>query len=148
MKSILIFNHQALKVFLSVLYLFACSSLYAIGGDDPIGGIDIIVKKDPSSRPVVSFSLNGQEIKKFNGLKMNDRVVFLSTVMAKKIVKSSKKGAFGDAGKLSKLLAKSMGKNWCGPCRMEKEKKRIVHKFKLRSQEWKEGISAFITAEF
>ena len=49
------------------------SPAFAQGGDDPISGIDIIIKKNPSSQPVTKTSLSRLEITQFNQLKGRDR---------------------------------------------------------------------------
>nr|WP_320135142.1 hypothetical protein [uncultured Amphritea sp.] len=84
----------------------------AIGGNDPIEGIDIIIKKDPGSHPIKPFSLDGREIKMLNGLKGADRPTFVLKTVAKHI---GADGAFVQSG------MKALGDIWCGPCKMVNE---------------------------
>lgn len=88
------------------------SPALARGGNDPITGIDIIIKKDPSSQPIKPFSLNGGEIKTLNGLKGANRPAFVLKTVAKRI------GA-GDSFVQSGM--KELGDIWCGPCKMANE---------------------------
>lgn len=88
------------------------SPALAIGGDDPIPGIDIIVKEDPGSRPINPFSLTGNEVKTLNGLKGAERPTFVLKATAKRI-------DAGDAFVQSGM--KALGDIWCGPCKMINE---------------------------
>ena len=49
--------------FLKILALSAIlavpTQVFAQGGDDPIDGIDIIIKKDPGSQPIMPFGFTG-----------------------------------------------------------------------------------------
>jgi hypothetical protein len=85
------------------------SPALAVGGNDPITGIDIIIMKDPSSQPIKPFSLNGGDIKMLNGLKGADRPAYVLKTIAKRI----------DAG--DEFVAsgmKALDDIWCGPCKM------------------------------
>ncbi|QCO55345.1 hypothetical protein EOK75_05880 [Pseudorhodobacter turbinis] len=85
------------------------SPALAIGGNDPIPGIDIIIKKDPGSQPIKPFSLNGGEIKMLNGLKGADRPAFVLKTVAKHI---------GEDGEFVGSGMKALGDIWCAPCKM------------------------------
>lgn len=85
------------------------SPALAIGGDDPIEGIDIIIKKNPGSKPINPYSLTGIEIKMLNELKGVDRPAFVLKTIAKHI---GEDGEFIDSG------MKALGDIWCGPCKM------------------------------
>lgn len=88
------------------------SPAFAIGGDDPIEGIDIIVKEDPGSHPIKPFSLTGGEIKQLNALKGADRPTFVLKRVAGRI----------DAGQsFVKSGMNALGDIWCGPCKMADE---------------------------
>ena len=54
---------------------------YGIGGDDPIEGIDIIIKKNPGSKPITNFSLGNGAIKQANALEGKKRVGYLTKVI-------------------------------------------------------------------
>jgi hypothetical protein len=88
------------------------SPALAIGGDDPIEGIDIIIKKNPGSQKILPLSLTGGELKKLNALKGADRPAFVLKATAKHI------GA-GDAFVASGM--KALDDIWCGPCKMVNE---------------------------
>jgi hypothetical protein len=85
------------------------SPALAIGGNDPISGIDIIIKKNPDSRPIKPFSLNGGEIKTLNDLKGSDRPAYVLKAVAKRIEAGDE---FVQSG------MKMLGDIWCGPCKM------------------------------
>ncbi|WP_417244840.1 hypothetical protein [Celeribacter sp.] len=85
------------------------SPALAIGGDDPIPGIDIIIKKNPGSKPINPYSLTGSEIKMLNQLKGADRPVFVLKTVAKHI---------GEDGEFVGSGMKALGDIWCGPCKM------------------------------
>lgn len=59
--------------------------VWAQGGDDPIEGIDIIVKEDPSAAPIRPYSLSGRDLDGFNALNGDDRPAYLMAVIAKHI---------------------------------------------------------------
>ena len=54
------------------------SAAFAQGGDDPISGIDIIMKKDPSQEPIKPVSFGEEELKKLNSLKGMDRPALIA----------------------------------------------------------------------
>lgn len=85
---------------------------FAIGGNDPIPGIDIIIKKDPGSKPIQPFSLNEREIKQLNALKGSDRPAFVLKSVAGRIDADE---SFVNSG------MKVLGDIWCGPCKMVDE---------------------------
>lgn len=123
---------------LGMVMTLGISPANAQGGDDPIGGIDIIVKKDPASRPVAEISFSGREVKQFNQLKGRDRSAYLAKVLAPHLAK------FGEGrtqDEWAKVLAEALGNSWCGPCR-------TGDKNLTRTVKFKDGISAFITATF
>lgn len=88
---------------------------FAEGSDDPIPGIDIIVEKDPSEVPVMKFTLNDGEMKKFNSLKGKERTEFLAGVITRYLLDLGPKSSPDD---LRAMLMEGMGGSWCGPCRM------------------------------
>jgi len=114
------------------------SPALAQGGDDPIPGIDIIIKKDPSSQPVVEFSLSGGEMKRFNALKGADRSAYLAKIAAPHLAKV---GEGRSEKEWAEMLTKALGDSWCGPCKM-------VGETLAQDVKMKDGISAFITATF
>jgi len=58
---------------------------FAQGGDDPIPGIDIIIKEDPASRPIKPFSVGKSSMKRLNSLNGDDRPAYLMSLIAKRI---------------------------------------------------------------
>lgn len=111
----------------SALSLAALSALpaNAIGGNDPIPGIDIIIKKNPGSRPIKPFSLSGGQLKKLNGLKGKDGAMYLAKIIAKHLAGQECCGKI-NAGD---LIASPLIKEWCAPCKMADE---ISFKFKAQ----------------
>lgn len=86
----------------------------AIGGDDPIEGIDIIIKKNPGSKPIIPFSLTDGQLEKLSGLKQKDGARFLSKIIADHIAKA------GGGGKVDvqDLSFAALADEWCAPCKM------------------------------
>jgi len=92
--------------------MLASAPALAQGGNDPIEGIDIIIKKDPGSHPIKPFSLGAGQIKTLNQLKGADRPTFVLKSIAGRI----------DAGdSFVQSGMKALGKIWCGPCKMADE---------------------------
>lgn len=88
------------------------SPMWAQGGDDPIPGIDIIIKEDPSLVPIKPFSFDTAEMKQINALKGNDRPAYALKLIAREIGAG---GAFVASG------AKALEGIWCGPCKTDRE---------------------------
>lgn len=88
----------------------------AIGGDDPIGGIDIIIKKDPGSQPIKPFSLSEGQLEKLSGLKQKDGARFLSEIIAEHITKADGNG--GGKVSVQDLSFVALADEWCAPCKM------------------------------
>ena len=86
--------------------VFSITAL-AQGGDDPIEGIDIIIKRDPSSQPIKPFSLNYEEIKQINAIKGVGRMELILKAAAKR---TKTQDGFVKSG------MGVMGKDWCGEC--------------------------------
>jgi len=104
------FNIFTTTAFTTAALIIGLSSpIWAQGGDDPIAGIDVILKKDPSSKPIKPFSFNASEIKQINALKGDDRPHYALKLIAEDI------GA-GEAFVASGM--KAFDDIWCGPCKM------------------------------
>jgi len=97
---------------ISASLMLAAAPALAQGGNDPIEGIDIIVKKDPSSQPIKPFSLDEGQIKTLNRLKDADRRTFVLKSIAGRI-------EAGESFVPSGMTA--LGEIWCGPCKMADE---------------------------
>lgn len=65
------------------------------GGDDPMPGIDIIIKEDPSLVPIPPASPSRGQLKKLSKLKGSDSAQYLSKIIAGHIKKH------GGGGKVS-----------------------------------------------
>jgi hypothetical protein len=106
------FNKRKFIAVTTALTLTAIAGLspaLAAGGNDPIKGIDIIIKKDPGSQPIKPFSLGGSELEKLNAFQGTDRPRFVLKTIGTRL----------DAGKgfvTSGMTA--LGKIWCAPCKM------------------------------
>lgn len=64
--------------------LTSIAPAYAIGGNDPISGIDIIIKKNPGSKPIKPFEVDERTLAHLNELKGDDRAEFLMKVIAER----------------------------------------------------------------
>lgn len=89
---------------------------YAQGGNDPISGIDMIIKEDPGSRPIRPLSLSTREIKQLNKLKGNARPKFLAKVITPRLAKISERAEASI--NWNKELQQGLSDHWCGPCKM------------------------------
>jgi len=105
-------NFIATAAAISASLMLAAAPALAQGGDDPIEGIDIIVKRDPASQPIKPFSLDSGQIKTLNRLKGADRPTFVLKSIAGRIEAGE---SFVPSG------MKALGKIWCGPCKMADE---------------------------
>ena len=84
--------------------LFSASAL-AQGGDDPISGLDIIVKEDPSLAKVKPFSMTDEEMAQLNRITGIGRMELILKAAAKR---SGADESFVKSGMTV------MGKDWCG----------------------------------
>jgi len=89
--------------------LFSITAL-AQGGNDPISGIDIIMKRDPSSQPIKPFSMTPDEIAQLNKIKGVGRMELILKAAAKRVEVKDAHDRFAKSGMAV------MGKDWCGEC--------------------------------
>lgn len=82
-------------------------SAFAQGGNDPIPGVDIIIKRDPSSQPIKPFSMTPDEIAQLNKIKGVGRMELILKAAAKR---ADVQDGFVKSG------MSVMGKDWCGEC--------------------------------
>lgn len=104
-------------------------------GNKEIAAMSVAIHLGAARKPTVNFSLTAREIKQFNTLKGEARSRYLAKVMADRM------GKFGDSRQISKAFSKSIGDSWCGSC--QSVETRIDG-----GPEFRDGISAFITASF
>lgn len=82
----------------------------AQGGDDPISGIDIIMKEDPSLAPVMNVGFTPDQLKKINSVKDMDRPSYMAMIGAQYAHKATKgaqpKGGWED------VFKQALIKNW------------------------------------
>lgn len=96
----------------TALMVSFANPIWAQGGDDPMPGIDIIIKEDPSLVPAKPMTFDQAQMKQINALKGDDRPIYALKVIAEEI--GAGKG-FVAAG------AKAFDGIWCGPCKMADE---------------------------
>ena len=92
------------------LALIYSTAAFAQGGDDPIEGIDIIVKKDPSQEAIMAGSFNPDELKVLNTLKGMDRPAYMAKVGAS-YAQEATRGAQPKGG-WKAVFQKALVKNW------------------------------------
>lgn len=85
------------------------SPALAAGGNDPIGGIDIIILKDPSFQRIKPFSFEGSELEKLNTLQGADRSDFVLETIA---------AHMGAGAGFVKSGMGALGKIWCADCKL------------------------------
>ena len=69
----------------STLMAAGTTTGFAQGGNDPISGIDIIIKEDPGSQRIKPFSVGKSSMKRLNSLNGDDRASYLMSLIAKRI---------------------------------------------------------------
>lgn len=113
----MITRRNTLLAGLSALMLSLTTPLpvLATGGDDPISGIDIIIKENPSLVPIKPFSLTDGQLEKLSGLKQKDGARFLSKIIADHIAKA---GGGGGKVDVQDLSFAALADEWCAPCKM------------------------------
>lgn len=82
---------KLLKLSLLSLTLAVPSLSLAAGGNDPIKGIDIIIKEDPGSQPIANIPFTDSEMSQYNELRENDRPTYLNKVIVPKLERVNKK---------------------------------------------------------
>lgn len=102
---------KLLKLSLLSLTLAVPSLSFAAGGNDPITGIDIIIKKDPSSQPIANISFTDSEINQYNELRENDRPAYLTKVIVPKLERVNKKYNYDI--KWNSIIEKGVEQQWC-----------------------------------
>lgn len=100
-----------LKLSLLSLTLVLPSLVFAAGGSDPITGIDIIIKKDPSSQPIANIPFTDSEMNQYNELRENDRPAYLNKVILPKLERVNKK--YNYSIKWDDIIAKGIEQQWC-----------------------------------
>lgn len=102
---------KLLKLSLLSLTLAVPSLSLAAGGNDPITGIDIIIKKDPSSQPIANIPFNDSEISQYNELRENDRLAYLNKVIVPKLERVNQKYNYDI--KWNPIIEKGIEQQWC-----------------------------------
>lgn len=107
------FLSHATALFVSASFM--ATPAFAIGGDDPIEGIDIIIKKNPgSSRPVMNAGFGGGQLAKLNGMKGQDRPKYITSVVSDLVKKLELDRSF------QKDLYKVLSSKWSEKSRPER----------------------------
>lgn len=102
---------KLLKLSLLSLTLAVPSLSLAAGGNDPITGIDIIIKKDPSSQPIANIPFTDSEISQYNELRENDRLAYLNKVIVPKLERVNQKYNYDI--KWNPIIEKGIEQQWC-----------------------------------
>ncbi len=102
---------KLLKLSLLSLTLALPSLAFAAGGNDPIKGIDIIIKEDPGSQPIANIPFTDSEISQYNELRENDRPAYLNKVIVPKLERVNKKYNYDI--KWNPIIEKGIEQQWC-----------------------------------
>lgn len=108
----MIFKHFTAALIAATMAIGFANPIWAQGGNDPIPGIDIIIKKDPGSKPIKPFGFDAAEMQQINALKGDDRPAYALKVIAEEIGTGKEFVAAG---------TKAFDGIWCGPCKMADE---------------------------
>ncbi|WP_201593212.1 hypothetical protein [Psychrobacter sp. Pi2-51] len=106
-----VMNPNLLKLSLLSVTLAIPSLALAAGGDDPITGIDIIIKKDPGSQPIANIPFTDSEMNQYNELRENDRPTYLNKVIVPKLERVNKKYNYDI--KWNPIIEKGIEQQWC-----------------------------------
>ncbi len=102
---------KLLKLSLLSLTLAVPSLSLAAGGNDPITGIDIIIKEDPGSQPIANIPFTDSEISQYNELRENDRLAYLNKVIVPKLERVNQKYNYDI--KWNPIIEKGIEQQWC-----------------------------------
>ncbi|MDN5565387.1 MAG: hypothetical protein L0G25_01195 [Psychrobacter sp.] len=102
---------KLLKLSLLSLTLAVPSLSLAAGGNDPIKGIDIIIKKDPGSQPIANIPFTDSEMSQYNELRENDRPAYLNKVIVPKLERVNQKYNYDI--KWNPIIEKVIEQQWC-----------------------------------
>ncbi len=102
-----------LKTLLLSITLLAPGLAFAQGGNDPVPGIDVIIKREAGIAARVE--LNDEQLGKVSALKDEERSVYLSEVLPP-IINKAMDGRFNET-ELQMILLKNLLANKCDPCR-------------------------------
>lgn len=108
----MVFKHFKTALIAATMAIGVAQPIWAQGGNDPIEGIDIIIKKDPGSKPINPFGFDAAVMEQINALKGDNRPTYALKVIAEEIGAGKE---FVTAG------AKAFEDIWCGPCKMADE---------------------------
>jgi len=115
---------RTLKFILISISLLFPSLSFAIGGNDPVPGIDIIIKKIPNpEETITNFSLSETEIKKYNALKGNHHS-YLSKTLLRRLAVVNKQHNL--AIKWDEIVHKGVNQQWCTPERCNINTKIVI----------------------
>lgn len=99
------------KTFTAIAMALAYSvTSFAQGGNDPIDGIDIIVKEDPSQAPIMSGSFTPEQLEQLNALTGMERPAYIAKVTAGMAQKSI--GGAAPKGGWNAVFQKALVENW------------------------------------
>lgn len=102
-----------LKTLLLSTTLFTSGLVFAQGGNDPVPGIDVIIKREGSI--AAKIELNDEQLEKVSALRDEDRSIYLSKVIPPMLNKAME-NRFSES-ELQKILLKNLLANRCDPCK-------------------------------
>ncbi len=103
---------------------------------------EVVVIEEPSKERSV-FKLSGSQRNKIERAKDYGRSRALAAIL---VARMAKLGLTKGGPKAVSRVAKKLGKNWCGSCKGTNG--RIARKLAISGPEFKDGITALITASF
>ncbi|MHA1128860.1 MAG: hypothetical protein ACTSRN_07920 [Alphaproteobacteria bacterium] len=101
-----------LKILVLTAFLATPFSALASGGDDPVPGIDIIIKEAGLAGQTVSFSKT--EIAAVNEVKGMERPALIAKIAARYVAKYAKDA--NPEGGWYRVLSKGLTADWCLEC--------------------------------
>ncbi len=134
-------------IFAAVIFALTVFSITAIPMQARAGNVTFVAPEtvaieEPSRERSIFRLTKGQRNKIMQAKDYGRSKVFAAILVAR----LAKLGLTKGGSKAVSRMAKQLGKSWCGPCKSRNG--RLVRKLSISGPEYKDGITAMITASF
>lgn len=113
--------------------------------DKPVRGLSFTIQAQTSGEVIAQYKASSGTLKVFNKMQGSARSSFLTKLLVKELNAQTKHKNWD---KSLPALREKMGARWCGPCKLIEGRTIRKIEFDQVPPEFKDGISAFITASF
>ncbi len=129
-------------IFALSVFSFTIIPMQANAGAVTFVAPEVVAIEEPSKERSMFRLTTGQRNKIMRAKDYGRSRVFAEILVAR----LTKLGLTKGGTKAVSRMAKQLGKNWCGPCKSRNG--RLVRKLSISGPEFKDGITAMITASF